>query len=41
MIKTVMPDVYIHSIRVGKTPEEDKYKSLMDDANRQVFQLTN
>ena len=38
-IRTALPGVFIHSVRVGKTPEEDRKRSLLDNMNRQIKEV--
>lgn len=38
-IKSALPGVFIHSVRVGKTPEEDRKRSLLDNMNRQIKEV--
>ena len=38
-IKSALPGVFIHSIRVGRTPEEDRKRSLLDNMNRQISEV--
>lgn len=38
-IKSKLPDVFIHSIKIGETPEEDRKRSLLDNMNRQIKEV--
>jgi palmitoyl-protein thioesterase len=40
-IKGALPGVFIHSVRIGKTPEEDRKRSLLDNMNRQIKEVCN
>lgn len=35
-IKSAVPGVFIYSVMVGKSPEEDRKRSLLDNLNRQI-----
>ena len=38
-IKSALPGVFVHSIRIGKTVEEDRKRSLLDNMNRQIEEV--
>lgn len=38
-IKSGLPGVFIHSIRIGGTAEEDRKRSLLDNMNRQIKEV--
>ena len=38
-LKSALPGVFVHSIRIGSTPEEDRKKSLLDGMNRQISEV--
>ncbi|NDD92014.1 hypothetical protein EBZ37_08020 [bacterium] len=38
-IKSALPGVFVHSIRIGGTAEEDRKRSLLDNMNRQIQEV--
>lgn len=38
-IKDALPGVFIHSIMIGKSPEDDRKRSLLDNMNRQIDEV--
>jgi palmitoyl-protein thioesterase len=38
-LKSALPGVFVHSIRIGDSPEEDRKKSLLDGMNRQITEV--
>lgn len=38
-IKDALPGVFIHSIMIGKSPEDDRKRSLLDNMNRQIQEV--
>ncbi len=38
-LQTALPGVFIHAIRIGKTPDEDRKNSLIDSMNRQISEV--
>jgi palmitoyl-protein thioesterase len=34
-----LPGVFVHSVRIGNSPEEDRKKTILDSANRQVEEV--
>ena len=40
-VKEALPGVFIHSIMIGKSPEDDRKRSLLDNMNRQIDEVCN
>lgn len=38
-LQEALPGVFIHSVRIGKTPEDDRKRSLIDNMNRQIEEV--
>jgi palmitoyl-protein thioesterase len=38
-LQVALPGVFIHAIRVGKTPDEDRKNSLFDSMDRQISEV--
>ena len=38
-LQEALPGVFIHAIRIGKTPDEDRKNSLFDNMNRQISEV--
>lgn len=38
-IKEALPGVFIHSVMIGKGPEDDRKRSLLDNMNRQIAEV--
>lgn len=38
-LQDALPGVFIHSVRIGKSPEEDRKNSLLDNMNRQISEV--
>lgn len=38
-LKAALPGVFVHSIMIGKSPEDDRKRSLLDNLNRQIDEV--
>lgn len=38
-LQEALPGVFIHSIRIGHTPDQDRKNSLFDNMNRQISEV--